>query len=245
METKIEILRETEDWLYGRKYSRENETEPFVLMPCSDFMQCKSTPWFANEPKRILEILGIHVDQLRAIELENLFDGWLGGFYYIEAVSNVSGDGVESVKWLMGLLAAHLNESGQSIRDVGKILPADYLGTFIKYLMTGKFPRSFAKDVFAALLKAERFVEHEDHLRRMTGEEIMDTLVADPKFQAADSSFIDELIEQVVAANAEQAAKVAEQPKLVQWFVGQVLKLAKGKAPAADVLEKLKTRFGV
>lgn len=49
----------------------------------------------------------------------------------------------------------------------------------------------------------------------------------------------------MIAANAEQAAKVQENPKLLQWFVGQVMKAGKGKAPAATVQEKLKQRFGV
>jgi aspartyl-tRNA(Asn)/glutamyl-tRNA(Gln) amidotransferase subunit B len=52
------------------------------------------------------------------------------------------------------------------------------------------------------------------------------------------------IIEQVLAANPENAEKVKSEPKLIQWFVGQTMKAAKGKAPAPVVLEKLKARFG-
>jgi len=59
----------------------------------------------------------------------------------------------------------------------------------------------------------------------------------------ADSSEIDIIITKIIEANPEQAAKVKNEPKLIQWFVGQVMKVAKGKAPASIVLEKLQLHF--
>jgi aspartyl-tRNA(Asn)/glutamyl-tRNA(Gln) amidotransferase subunit B len=53
------------------------------------------------------------------------------------------------------------------------------------------------------------------------------------------------MIEDVITANPENAIKVLEQPRLAQWFVGQVMKASKGKASAAIVQEKLKLRFGI
>lgn len=82
-------------------------------------------------------------------------------------------------------------------------------------------------------------------IRMQTPEEVIAEIAHDPRFKAADASEVDGIIDAVLAANAEQAAKVAENPKLVQWFVGQVMKAGKGKVPATTVQEKLKQRFGV
>lgn len=82
-------------------------------------------------------------------------------------------------------------------------------------------------------------------IRMQTPEEVIAEIARDPRFKAADTSEVDGIIDAVLAANAEQAAKVAENPKLVQWFIGQVMKAGKGKVPAATVQEKLKQRFGI
>jgi Asp-tRNA(Asn)/Glu-tRNA(Gln) amidotransferase B subunit len=82
-------------------------------------------------------------------------------------------------------------------------------------------------------------------IRMQTPEEVIAEIAGDPRFKAADASEVDGIIDAVLASNAEQAAKVQENPKLLQWFVGQVMKAGKGKAPATTVQEKLKQRFRV
>ena len=133
----------------------------------------------------------------------------------------------------------------------------------MEYLKTGRFERSFAKDVFAELmLRGEMFstpIELCDDMtpaevqawiddpgpRRLRGDEVMDEIVSMPRFKAVDAGELDTIIDDLLAANPEQKAKARENPKLVQWFVGQVMKASKGKAPAQTVQDKLKQRFGV
>lgn len=223
-------------------------------------MKCLKKPfWFTSHPADMLTSLGVSTERRRAEELESLFDGDLSGYYYVAMAS----DGTdEAIKWVLSALAAHLNEKSLSFSAIYQVMPADYLRSFIAYMKNGKFDKGYAKDIFTALLKADRFadvdftddmtpaevdalIEADCWTRRLTGSEVMDKIVADPRFKAAASSEIDAIIDSVLAANADQAAKVPGQPQLVQWFVGQVMKAAKGKATGPTVSEKLKARFGV
>lgn len=153
----------------------------------------------------------------------------------------------EALKWLMGATAAHINEKGLSFKNINQIMPADYLRTFSEYLLTAKFDRVFMKEIFTVLLDhGEQYrIEEDDANHRLTGLEMMDTIIADPRFKAADSSEIDTIIETVIAANPDNMAKIATNPKLAQWFVGQVMKAARGKASATIVQEKIKAQFGL
>jgi Asp-tRNA(Asn)/Glu-tRNA(Gln) amidotransferase B subunit len=214
--------------------------------------------WFTKTPHGICQDLGINIDPRRAKELNDLFDGDIGGWYYLAGSSRDGSD--EASKWILGTIAARLNELGKPFKHANRLVPADYLCTFVQYLREGRFERGFSKDVFAELMSyGEQFraivlsdemspseVQEwiDQPLRRLRGDEVMDLIISMPKFKAASGDEIDELIEMVIASNAEQAAKVSENPKLLQWFIGQVMKAGKGKAPAPVIQEKLKNRFG-
>ena len=231
MEIKYEITHEDAEFFYGMSYHRADENAEW--RPASKFMQLKETLWFCKEPRAILQQLGITTDARRAQELAYFFDGNLSGYYYV----SVASDGTdEAIKWILGGLAAHLNETGQSVTRINQILPATRLRAFVDAQQANRFPRSFAKDVFAKLLeKGSQYPED--------AEAVLNDILADPRFKVADDSAIDAIIEAVIAANPDQVAKAAENPKVVQWFVGQVMKAAKGQAPAPVVLAKLTERL--
>ena len=217
--------------------------------------------WISLEPHGICQAMGINdIDKRRANELSNLFDGNVNGWYYLWGASQ--GDGTdEAAKWILGAIAARLNELGKGVEYARLLVPADYLNAFVLYMKSGKFDRGFSKEVFAELMsRGEQFhiIELADFMtpaevqewidcpiRRLRGDEVMDAIIAMPKFAATNSDELDALIESVVVVNTEQAAKVAENPKLVQWFVGQVMKAGKGKVTATAVLNKLKQRFDI
>ena len=45
-----------------------------------------------------------------------------------------------------------------------------------------------------------------------------------------DTSLIEKIVDDVIVANPEQVDKVKSNPKLIGWFVGQVMKKSQGKA---------------
>lgn len=215
--------------------------------------------WFTKEPHGICESIRVSIDPRRARELSDLFDGDIGGWYYLSAASPDGGD--EASKWILGAIAAKLNEIKKSWSHAYRIMPADYLASFVSYLKAGKFERSFAKDVFSELmLHGEVFeapIELRDDMtptevqtwvddcgpRRLGGNEVMDKIIGMPRFKAVDESELDTIIGDLIKTNPDQVAKARVNPKLVQWFVGQVMKASKGKAPAQTVQAKLAEIF--
>ena len=52
-------------------------------------------------------------------------------------------------------------------------------------------------------------------------------------------------IDEIIAANPDKAAGVAEKPQSLGWFVGQVMKATGGKANPAAVNDILKAKLGL
>ena len=68
-----------------------------------------------------------------------------------------------------------------------------------------------------------------------------------PNFKAAElnRSSLQAIIDEIIAANPEQAASVKEKPKAMGWFVGQVMKSTGGKANPQAVQQLVKAKLGV
>jgi Asp-tRNA(Asn)/Glu-tRNA(Gln) amidotransferase B subunit len=250
MTTKHEITSVDDRFEHGRTYRQDPATLEWEFV--TSFSRYRVDCWFNGHPQEVLARLGITTERRRARELADFFDGNLAGFYYVAAACAPS-TGDEALKWIMGSLAAHMNENKIGSDRISQVLPADYVAAFVTALVSGKIEKVFAKEVFAALITAPRDEVDGDLsampewtvCRRRTGAEVVAEIIADPRFVAADASEIDAIIEAVITANPDNAAKVAAQPKLLNWFLGQVMKAAAGKAPAPIVTEKLKARFGV
>ena len=48
--------------------------------------------------------------------------------------------------------------------------------------------------------------------------------------QVTDTSQIEQLIDQIILDNPKQVQKVVSNPKVIGWFVGQIMKASNGKA---------------
>ena len=60
-------------------------------------------------------------------------------------------------------------------------------------------------------------------------------------FEKADSSFLDNIVREVISANPDKVAEIqGGNEKLLNWLTGQVMKAAKGKANPKIVTEALK-----
>ncbi|MBL4871097.1 MAG: Asp-tRNA(Asn)/Glu-tRNA(Gln) amidotransferase GatCAB subunit B, partial [Robiginitomaculum sp.] len=63
--------------------------------------------------------------------------------------------------------------------------------------------------------------------------------------QVTDTGAIEKIVEAVIAANQDQAAKVSDNPRLIGFFVGQVMKASGGKANPQAVNEILRKKLGL
>ena len=61
--------------------------------------------------------------------------------------------------------------------------------------------------------------------------------------QVTDTGAIEAMINEIIAANPDQAAKVKDKPKTLGWFVGQVMQVSQGKANPQAVTKILREKL--
>ncbi len=146
------------------------------------------------------------------------------GDYYEATVAALGGEPKLCANWVMGDLAAFLNKEN---RDIGHSpVGAAQLAGLLRRIQDQTISGKIAKEVFEAL---------------WAGEGDADAIIAQRGLkQITDTSAIEKVIDDVIAANPEQLAQYrAGKDKLFGFFVGQVMKLSKGKANPQQVNELL------
>src|SRR4029077_10706448 len=63
--------------------------------------------------------------------------------------------------------------------------------------------------------------------------------------QGTDTGGMEKVVGEIIAANADKATQAKANPKLLGWFVGQVMKASGGKANPQAVNDLLKAKLGV
>jgi aspartyl-tRNA(Asn)/glutamyl-tRNA(Gln) amidotransferase subunit B len=146
------------------------------------------------------------------------------GAYYEATVAALGGEPKLCANWVMGDLSAFLNKENRDVADspVGAAQLAGLLRRIQDRTISGKI----AKDVFEALWAGEGDADAIIEKRGLK--------------QITDTSAIEKVIDEVIAANPEQLAQYrAGKDKLFGFFVGQVMKLSKGKANPQQVNDLL------
>ncbi|MEO5343779.1 MAG: Asp-tRNA(Asn)/Glu-tRNA(Gln) amidotransferase subunit GatB [Gammaproteobacteria bacterium SHHR-1] len=152
---------------------------------------------------------------------------------YFERVAQVCGDARLAANWVNGELAAALNKEAKDIS--ASPVSAEALGGLIQRILDNTISGKLAKQVFEALwagaASADAVIE-EQGLRQIT-----------------DSGAIEAIVDQVIAANPKQvdnyrAADESKRPKMLGFFVGQVMKQSQGKANPQQVNQLLQAKLG-
>ena len=152
---------------------------------------------------------------------------------YYETAAAAGGDPKLAANWVMGELAAALNREGVEI-DASPVNAAA-LGQLVARIRDNTISGKIAKEVFAAM---------------WAGEGDADAVIeAKGLKQITDSGAIEALVDEVLAANPGQvenyrAADPAKQPKMLGFFVGQIMKKSQGKANPQQVNEILRRKLG-
>ncbi len=143
---------------------------------------------------------------------------------YYDALVQLHGNGKLCSNWVMGELQRALNETNQNIAECP--VPPQRLAGLLKRIDDNTISGKIAKQVFDAMWQsgqdADRIIE-EQGLKQVT-----------------DLGAIEPIIDQILAANPGQVAEFrAGKDKLLGFFVGQAMKLTKGKANPAALNEIL------
>jgi aspartyl-tRNA(Asn)/glutamyl-tRNA(Gln) amidotransferase subunit B len=148
---------------------------------------------------------------------------------YYEAVAGAVAERKVAANWIMGEVSAALN-SAQI--DIGASpVSAAQLAGLINRVLDGTINNKTAKEVFAALWKAE-------------GASADAIIEARGLRQISDAGAIEKLIDEVLAANPGPVAEFrAGKEKAFNSLVGQAMKATRGKANPQQVNEVLRRRL--
>ena len=134
-----------------------------------------------------------------------------------------------TANWVINDLLGALNKSGQAIED-SPIKP-EQLGALIKLISSGVISGKIAKDVFEIMWNESGDPQ---------------TIVEDRGLkQITDIGFIENIIDAIIANNAQKVDQVSAKPAMLGWFVGQVIKETKGKANPQLVVDMLKNKLNI
>ncbi|MEW6067648.1 MAG: Asp-tRNA(Asn)/Glu-tRNA(Gln) amidotransferase subunit GatB [Nitrospirota bacterium] len=130
--------------------------------------------------------------------------------------------------WMMGELTRLLNEENKSIEDCS--LKPKQLVDMLKLIEKGTISGKIAKTVFEEMYK--------------TGKDADAIVKEKGLIQISDESEIEKTLNEVISKNPKEVERFkAGEEKLIGFFVGQVMKMTKGKANPQIVNEMLKKKL--
>jgi aspartyl-tRNA(Asn)/glutamyl-tRNA(Gln) amidotransferase subunit B len=110
-------------------------------------------------------------------------------------------------------------------------VPAAALAALLDKIASGTISGTIAKEVFEAVWRGEGSVDEIIEKRGLT--------------QISDSSLIDKLVAEVIAANPAQVEQFrAGKQQVLGFLVGQIMKASRGKANPQQVNEALRKQLG-
>ncbi len=133
-----------------------------------------------------------------------------------------------AANWIMGELSAELNKENLNIKDTK--VSSKMLGQLISRIEDSTISGKIAKDVFTKMWS--------------TGKDV-DTIIEEEGLkQVTDDKEIESLIDEVIQNNPEQLKQYKSgKDRLFGFFVGQVMKVSKGKANPQQVNDILKVKL--
>ncbi|MBI5188835.1 MAG: Asp-tRNA(Asn)/Glu-tRNA(Gln) amidotransferase subunit GatB [Nitrospirae bacterium] len=151
--------------------------------------------------------------------------------WYEEATASyslsVSGPKIIS-NWVKGELTRLLNEESKTIEECP--LRPEQLADMLRLIDKGTISGKIAKIVFEEMYK--------------TGKDAEEIVKEKGLIQITDESAIEKAVDEVISKNPKEVARFkAGEEKLMGFFVGQVMKLTKGKANPQMVNELLKKKL--
>ena len=147
---------------------------------------------------------------------------------YFEKVAQ-GRDGKLAANWVINELFGRLKKEDHGIED--SPVSASQLGELIGLIKDGDINGKIAKDVF--------------EICYTTGRDPAEIVETEGMKQVTDTGAIETAVDEIIAANPAQVEKAQANPKLVGWFVGQVMKATGGKANPAAVNQIVSAKLGL
>src|SRR5262249_26734149 len=131
--------------------------------------------------------------------------------------------------WVINELAGRLNKESKGIS--ASPVSAQQLGAILDLIAAGTISGKNAKGVFEIVWRKGG---DPGAIVKKGGME-----------QVTDLSAIERVVDDIVGKNPDMVEQARTNPKLIGWFVGQVMKASDGKANPQAVNDLLKRKLGV
>ncbi len=238
IESGNEIIQETRlfDVSSGKTRSMRNKEEAhdYRYFPDPDLLPLNLNQDFIDEIlKELPELPDDKKDRLMEQYKLNSYDADIlvsdkKYAEYFEVVAK-GRDPKLSVNWISGELFSALNRLSLDIDQ--SPITADNLGELIDLIKDGTLSGRLAKDVFEIMLETQKSAKVIVEEKGMS--------------QITDESSIEKIVDKIINENADKVAQAKEKPKMIGWFVGQVIKESQGKANPSKVNELVLKKIGL
>ncbi|MEJ2114644.1 MAG: Asp-tRNA(Asn)/Glu-tRNA(Gln) amidotransferase subunit GatB [Gammaproteobacteria bacterium] len=234
-----EVVQETRLYDASKDETRsmrsKEEANDYRYFPDPDLLPVEIEPEFIEELRKQLpelpaeKIARFKQDyDLSDYDAENLVMNKEMAEYFEEVAKNSSAKAKLAVNWVLGELSAALNQDNLEIAQ--SPVSAMMLAGLLNRIEDNTISSKIAKEVFQAMWQGEGDV---DAIIERKGLK-----------QITDSSEIKALVERVVNDNPGQVEQYKSgKDKVFGFFVGQVMKLSKGKANPQQVNDLLKDKL--
>ena len=215
---KEEISRDNV-WVRGRTQSEPNgKWIPWIRMTEEEH---EKSFWFLGDPHTTLAGQGLEgVSSKRLAEVELIFNDDRVKMVYFICAASTPNTYERIVNWLAGPIAETMKERGSMCpHEVVSPLNIRDLATLTT---NPRFSSSKSKDAVKSFLDGVT----------------IESLEADKSYWAQDTSELDEIIELVYNRERDKIQN-SDPNKIVNWFVGQVMKETRGTADPSVVHERI------
>jgi aspartyl-tRNA(Asn)/glutamyl-tRNA(Gln) amidotransferase subunit B len=218
-----------------RAMRSKEEANDYRYFPDPDLLPLEVTQSYIEEVKRTMpelpQAMQARFEQeyaLPAYDATAITASRAMADYFVAAAGAFGGEAKLVANWVMGTVAAKLNEEGLDIAN-SPVSPSQ-LASLLNRIADNTISGKIAKDVFAAM---------------WAGEGDADSIIEQKGLkQVSDSGAIEGIVDEVLTANAAMVAEYkAGKEKAFNGLVGQVMKASKGKANPAQVNEILKKKL--
>ncbi len=231
------VIQETRlyngDTKKARSMRSKEEANDYRYFPCPDLLPIVFDEDYIEAIRQTLpELPDARLDRfLEQYGLSrydaNILSGDAHVARYFETAAS-SSDAKLAANWIMGELSARLNAEDISIQN--SPVSAEQLAGMIARLEDGTISSKMAKEVFDAMWNGEGDADSIIEARGLK--------------QVSDSGAIEALVDEVIANSPQQvdnfrSADEAKRPKMLGYFVGQIMKASKGQANPQQVNEVL------
>ena len=240
LENGKEVVQETRLYDAGRDETRpmrsKEEADDYRYFPDPDLLPVIISPDMLEEVRRHLpempaeKALRFRQEHgLSAPDAENLVMSREVADYFEQTLSHTNAPAKQVANWVSGELNAALNQDNLYITS--SPVSSQMLASLLDRIEDGTISGKIAKDVFRSMWAGEGDVDAIIESRGLR--------------QITDSQEIEALVDRVVQDNPDQVEQFKSgKDKVFGYFVGQVMKLSKGKANPQQVNSLLRKKLG-